>query len=174
MKKIFLSLFFAPILFLCSCATKVPEHYVAFFLESPARAGTFELQRSFTLPVIDKEIRTGREPVFNIDALSDCIVSEKFDPVMEKSVPGLFFRVKDENEIRLRQLGASSAGRRLLLVADGKPLGFCPVKRDFSRNDLFFYVMTSATGAEEEQQLEELSFELNSYILQFREYEENR
>ena len=147
---------------------------MALYLESPAKSGTFELQRSFVLPVIDKEVRVGRDPVFNIDSLSDCVVSEKYDAVFDRSVPGLFFRLKDECSIRLRQIAANAEGRRLILVADGKPLGFCVLRRDFSRNDMFFFVMTSASGEEMRRQLDDLCFELNCFILEFREYKENK
>lgn len=176
MKKIILNLI--AFCFFCilgaGCSPKVPEHYVAFFLESPQRAGTFEMQRSFVLPVIDKEVKVGNDPVFNIDAFSDCVVSEHFDPVMEQNFDGLFFRIKDEYAIRLKQVASNGAGRKFVLVADGKPLGFCTLKKDFSRSDLFFHIMTSATGQEKRRQLEDLSFELNSFILEFREYKEKR
>lgn len=175
MKKIIsfllLSAFFVG--FLCSCSPKRPEHYIACYLESPKQAGTFELQREFILPVIDKKIRVGRDPILNIDAFSDCVVSEKYDPVLESSDPGLFFRIKDEFALRLRQVAARGEGRKLLLVADGQPLGFCTLKRDFTRNDLFFFIITSADGEEKRLQLDDLCFELNGYILEFREYKEN-
>lgn len=157
---------------LSGCSPKMPEHYVAFYLESPNRSGIVDFQRSFTLPVIDKEVRTGRDPVFNIDSLSDCVVSERVDAELGVSSIGLFFRVKDETAVRMRQIAAGAEGRRLILVADGRPLGFCVVTRNFTRNDLFFYVMTSATGQEARDQMQELCFELNSFILEFREYKE--
>lgn len=174
MKKIILSFVFSFFcVLLCSCASKVPEHYVAFYLESPKKAGTFDISRTFVLPVIDREIQVMRDPVFNIDSLSDCVVSQKYDPVLDKSIPGLFFRIKDEYSIRLGQIAARAEGRRFLLVADGKPLGFCLLKKNLTRNDLFFFIMTPATGEEALNQLDELCFELNSYILEFREYKEN-
>ena len=174
MKNIIKTVIFAFAAFLCACSPKIPEHYVALYLESPVKNGTFEFQRSFMLPVIDKEVRVGRDPVFNIDAFSDCVLSERYDEVFDRSVSGLFFRIKDEYAIRLRQIAANAEGRRLILVADGKPLGFCVLQRNFSRNDLFFFIMTSASGEEMKLQLEDLSFELNSFILEFREYKENR
>lgn len=173
MKKLVAFFFFPFFAFLCACSPKPPQHYVALYLESPAKGGTFELQRSFVLPVIDKEVRVGRDPVFNIDAFSDCLVHEKYDETFNRSVPGLFFRIKDEFALRLRQISVSGEGRRLILVADGKPLGFCTLKKDFSRNDLFFFVMTTASGDQLMRQLEDLCFDLNSFILEFREYKEN-
>lgn len=174
MPKTILTFIFAAVtaLLFCSCSPSMPEHYVAFYLESPNRSGIVDFQRSFTLPVINKEVRVGRDPVFNIDTLSDCVVSEKFDSEINRSTPGLFFRVKDETTVRIRQIAAQAEGRRLILVADGKPLGFCVIGRNFTRNDLFFYIMTSATGQEARDQVEELAFELNGFILAFREYKE--
>lgn len=176
MKKILAFLLFSVVFvgLFCSCSPKAPEHYIACFLESPKQAGTFELQREYVLPVIDKQIRVGRDPIFNIDAFSDCVVSEKYDPVFESATPGLFFRIKDDYALRLRQVAARGEGRRLLLVADGKPLGFCTLRKDFTRNDLFFFIITSTTGEEERLQLEDLCFELNGYILEFREYKERQ
>lgn len=176
-KKIILCLL-VPILCLTglsSCfSPKSPEHYVAFYLESAQSAGIFEAQRTFVLPMLDKEVRTGRDPVLNMDALSDCVVSEKVDPVLNRSDYGLFFRIKDDYAIRLRQISAAAAGRKLILVADGKPLGFCSLSRNFTRNDLFFYVMTSASGEEAKDQLDDLCFELNGFILTFREFKEQQ
>ena len=157
---------------LSACSPKMPEHYVAFYLESPNRSGIVDFQRSFMLPVIEKEVRTGRDPVFNIDSLSDCVVSERVDAELGVSSIGLFFRVKDETAVRMRQISAGAEGRRLILVADGQPLGFCVISRNFTRNDLFFYIMTSAKGQEARDQIEELCFRLNTFILEFREYKE--
>ena len=173
MRNLITFIVFSFFAFLCACSPKPPEHYVALYLESPAKGGSFELQRSFVLPVVDKEVRVGREPVFNIDAFSDCLVHEKYDETFNRSVPGLFFRIKDEFALRLRQISVSGEGRRLILVADGKPLGFCTIKRDFTRNDLFFFIMTTATGEQLRRQLEDLCFDLNSFSLEFREYKEN-
>ena len=175
MKKIFFSFFFIiSCLLFCSCVSKTPEHYIAFYLESPKKSGTFDVSRTFTVPVINKEIRVSRDPVFNIDAFSDCVVSQKYDSVLDTSVPGLFFRIKDEYSIRLEQVASRAEGRKFLLVADGKPLGFCLLKKNMTRNDLFFFIMTSATGDEALSQLDDLCFELNGYILEFREYKENQ
>lgn len=175
MRKLLISVVFSTLcFFLCSCASKVPEHYVAFYLESPKKTGTFDVSRTFTLPVINKEIRVSRDPVFNIDALSDCVVSQKYDPVLDTHIPGLFFRIKDDYSIRLEQIASRAEGRKFLLVADGKPLGFCVLKKNMTRNDLFFFVMTSVSGNEALSQLDELCFELNGYILEFREYKENQ
>ncbi len=175
MKKIIISILFSFLCFLfCSCASKVPEHYIAFYLETPKQAGTFDISKTFVVPVINKKIQVMRDPVFNIDAFSDCVVSQKYDPVLDLSVPGLFFRIKDEYSIRLNQVAARAEGRRFLLVADGKPLGFCVLKKNLTRNDLFFFIMTSAEGEEQMKQLDDLCFELNSFILEFREYKENQ
>ena len=175
MRKLINSVFFLFFCFLfCSCSTKVPEHYVALYIEAPKKSGTFDISRTFNIPVINKQIQVSRDPVFNIDAFSDCVVSQKYDSVLNESVPGLFFRIKDEFSIRLNQIGARAEGRRLLLVADGKPLGFCVLKKNLTRNDLFFFVMTSAEGDERLNQLDDLCFELNSYILEFREYKERK
>lgn len=159
---------------LASCSSKVPENYVACFLESPKQSGVFERQRYFTLPVLDREVRVGENPIFNIDAFSDCLVTEKYDEVLDRSIPGLFFRLKDEYAIRLKQIAAKAPGRKLLLVANGRPLGFSVLKTDYSRNDMFFFIMTSATGEEERDQLDDLCFELNGFILEYREYKENK
>lgn len=175
MKKVFLFSAFLSLIFLFSgCSPKIPEHYIGFYLESSNRGNAFDVQKTYFLPVIDKEIKVGRNPVLDIDALSDCIVTDKFDPVIEEEICGLFFRIKDEFTIRLRQIAANAAGRKILLVADGKPLGFCLLKKDFTRNDLFFYIMSSAVDEEKKEQLEELCFELNGYILEYREYKEKR
>lgn len=170
----FILIFFVPVFFCCSCSPKKPEHYVAFYLELPKTAGIFEAQRAFTLPVSEKEVLVGRDPVFNIDAFSDCVVSEKVDPVLEKSFPGIFFRIKDEYAIRLRQIAANVNNSRFILVADGKPLGFCKISNTLGRKDLFFYIETLETGERAREQLESLCFTLNSYILEFREYKQNQ
>lgn len=163
---------FCLLVFSACFSAKQPEHYVALYLESPQRDGIFELQRTFVLPVIDKEIKTGKDPVLNIDALSDFDVSEKFDSITEQRAFGLFLRIKDDYAIKLRQISSNAAGRKLILVADGKPLGFCVLKNGFTRNDLFFYIMTSATGEEAIRQVEDLCFELNGFILTYREFKE--
>lgn len=162
------------VFFTFGCSPKVPEHYIAFYLEAPERKGAFEAQKFLFLPVVNKEIRVSNDPVFDIGALSDCTVREIFDPTLEQSFEGLFFRIKDEYTIRLKQISANREGQKFILVADGKPLGFCVLKKDFSRGDLFFHVMTTADGIEKREQLEELCFELNKFILEFREYKERR
>lgn len=175
MKKTLISILFSFVcVFLCSCVSKTPEHYIALYLESPKKVGAFDVSKTFVVPVINKKIQVMRDPVFNIDAFSDCVVSQKYDPVLETSVPGLFFRIKDEYSIRLNQIASRAEGRRFLLVADGKPLGFCMLKKNLTRNDLFFFIMTTAEGEEQLNQLDDLCFELNGFILEFREYKENQ
>jgi len=174
-KNIFLFVVALCLLAFSSCfSPKQPEHYVALYLESPQQDGIFGVQRTFFLPVIDKEIKTGKDPVLNIDALSDFDVCEKFDSITEQSSFGLFLKIKDDYAIKLRQISASAPGRKLILVADGQPLGFCVLKNNFTRNDLFFYIMTSSSGNETIGQMEDLCFELNGFILAYREYKEQK
>ncbi|MGF0069460.1 hypothetical protein [Candidatus Spyradosoma sp. SGI.093] len=158
---------------LAACSKPMPRHAIDVFLEAPTRSSSFGLHQDIVMPVSGVKARITTPPVADIDSFTNAEFLIQED--MGEAIPGIRLQVKAEKWLQIYQASgeAIAEGRglkRFFLVVDGNPVGYCLIRRQIRRDDLFFVIESRKDGRELAEELREVCFVLNEYILERREY----
>lgn len=180
MKTCFLFFVVFVSIFTVSCSKPVPNHAIDVFLEAPTRSNSFGLHQEIVLPVSGIRAKITTPPVADIDSFTNAEFIVQEIPQTGEEFLGIRLHVKEDKWLRIFQASgeAISEGRglkRFFLVVDGQPIGYCLIRgRQIRRNDLFFIIEEKREGVELVKALKNVCFNLNEYILAWREYTEKR
>lgn len=177
MYKVVYLLFAALFCFLPACSKPMPKHAVDVFLEAPTNSSSFGLHEYVSMPVSGIKAKITAPPVADIDSFTNAelLVQETDVGGERESVLGIRLHVKADKWLKIYQASgeAIAEGRgekRFFLVVDGQPVGYCRLRRQIRRDDLFFIVESRKNGNELVKELKDFCFMLNEYILERREY----
>ena len=175
MKKLllFIGLFIS--LFFLACSKPMPMNAIDVFLEAPARSGSFGLHQTLTMPVSGIKARITTPPVADIDSFTNAQFLVQEIPETGETNLGILLHVKADKWLQIYQASgeALAEGRgmkRFFLVVNGQPMGYCLIRRQIRREDLFFIIESRKEGAELAESLRNICFDLNEFILARREY----
>lgn len=175
MKKLFFFIGILISLMFASCSKPMPTNAIDVFLEAPTRSGSFGLHQTIILPVSGVQARITTPPVADIDSFTNAeFVVQELPQTGERNL-GIRLHVKADKWLQIYQASgeAIAEGRgikRFFLVVNGRPIGYCLLRRQIRRDDLFFIIESRKEGVELAEQLENICFELNEFILARREY----
>ncbi|MCR5183827.1 MAG: hypothetical protein K6B46_03910 [Opitutales bacterium] len=171
-------------LFIFACFSKpIPKHSIEVWLEAPSRSSSFGLHEKIVMPVSGITAYVTRPVVAGIDAFTNADLLIQDDPLTGLSVPGVRLRLKDDAWMNVYQMSSAALAtakkrgeiKRLFLVVDGHPIGYCKIIRPIRRDDLFFYIESNKKDPKDiDAELRDLRFNLNEYILDWREYKQEK
>lgn len=179
-KTIFALISACACLFVFGCFSKpIPKHSIEVYLEAPSRSNSFGLHEKIVMPVSGVTTYVTRPAVADIDSFTNADLLIQDDPVTGTSTPGVRLRLKDDAWMKVYQASVAAIGttkkqggiKRFFLIIDGHPVGYCKIYTPIRRDNLFFYIETNKTLPQDiDAELKDLRFNLNEYILDWREY----
>ncbi|MCD8283307.1 MAG: hypothetical protein LUD39_05890 [Opitutae bacterium] len=163
-----------------SCSKPMPKHGIDVYLEASSKSGAFGSHQTIVMPVTGSTAKVITMPILDIDAFTNVELKQMDYPQLGiYAQPGLRMRIKRDKVVKIYQASgealAEGAGqKRFFLIVDGNPIGYCRIWSQIREDDLFFVIDSYKEGKELADELAELRFTLNEYILERREYMKER
>lgn len=161
-----------------ACSKPVPNHGIDVYLEAPTRSASFGSHQDIEMPASGMRAKVITMPILTIDSFTNVDLRLMDYPELGiTAYPVLWMRVKKDAQVKLYQASseaiADGAGeKRFFLVVDGVPIGYSRIWQPLRGDDLVFVIDSRKEGREQAEELEDLRFTLNDYILARREYME--
>lgn len=171
-KKAFFLLFLCISLLFSACSHPIPKHAIEVFVESPKQSSARGMRQQVVMPVSGARLSVVSTPVIGTKAFTNSEVYNFRHPILGDEVQGIRLRQKDDAWLKVFQISGEAIGKHFLLVVDGRPIGYYPIRKQIRKDELFFIIESRKSGAEFDKELKELNSVLNDYILEYREYNE--